>query len=276
MPKHATLGRIGVHGFVNDKGAYITIDAPGASVTEAIGVNNRGEVLGQYSDNGLTVHGFLEHDGTYTTIGAPDAVVGVNGYGTLVTDINARGQVSGTYFDTGFSAHGFVYDDGSYATINPPGGSGTFGTSATGINDQGDVVGNYGDTIGGHGYIDERGTYTTIDPPGFGGVIGVSNQGEVIGIYFTNADGVSISHGFIAGATGTPAGTTVVTLRDLLASQTSQISMNDLVRGDAVGSISAQGSVPSSLRQAPRPEYYTRKSRYNHTGNADRRPMSRT
>jgi hypothetical protein len=40
-----------VHGFLDDKGSFTTIDAPGASVTRIAGINDAGVIVGN-SDNG--------------------------------------------------------------------------------------------------------------------------------------------------------------------------------------------------------------------------------
>jgi hypothetical protein len=47
------------HGFLLDKrGSFTTIDVPGASSTQPLGINPRGDISGMYSAGGIT-HGFL-------------------------------------------------------------------------------------------------------------------------------------------------------------------------------------------------------------------------
>jgi uncharacterized membrane protein len=83
------------HGFRLRKGAFTTIDPPGAidvdgtpgfQATAPLGINNRGQVVGQYADaHGL--HAYLLDKGRYKTIdprGVP---------GTTATDINDRGEI---------------------------------------------------------------------------------------------------------------------------------------------------------------------------------------
>jgi uncharacterized membrane protein len=83
------------HGFRLRKGAVTTIDPPGAvdiegtpgfQATAPLGINNRGQVVGQYADaQGL--HAYLLDKGRYKTIdprGVP---------GTVAADINDRGQI---------------------------------------------------------------------------------------------------------------------------------------------------------------------------------------
>jgi hypothetical protein len=47
----------GYHGFIDDKGTFTTIDAPGASYTDIAAINAGGEVAGYYDDS-TGVHGF--------------------------------------------------------------------------------------------------------------------------------------------------------------------------------------------------------------------------
>jgi hypothetical protein len=88
------------HGFVRDKkGAFSTIDHPDAASgivngkpagTVLFGLNNRGQIVGQYVDTDLRCHGLLLSSGTLTTIDDPDALSQ-----TGSSDINDRGQVVG-------------------------------------------------------------------------------------------------------------------------------------------------------------------------------------
>src|SRR5260370_5667135 len=53
-------------GFAHDHG-FTTIDVPGASFTEAFGINPEGNIVGHYS-NATGLHGFLLSEGAITTI----------------------------------------------------------------------------------------------------------------------------------------------------------------------------------------------------------------
>ncbi len=91
------------HGFLEFGGSFTTIDVPGASDTEALGINNAGQVVGSgyYGDAGD--HGFLESAGSFTTIDVPGAS-DTEAYG-----INDAGQVVGYYYeDASGQSHGFL------------------------------------------------------------------------------------------------------------------------------------------------------------------------
>jgi probable HAF family extracellular repeat protein len=71
------VGAFAIHGFLYRGGTFTTIDVPGAFSTDADGINNAGQIVGNYRDAAGT-HGFLYHDGSFTTIDVPGAVT-VNG-----------------------------------------------------------------------------------------------------------------------------------------------------------------------------------------------------
>ena len=49
-----------IHGFFRDRnGRYVLLDFPGATLTEAIGFNNDGQVVGDYRDSSGRFHVFL-------------------------------------------------------------------------------------------------------------------------------------------------------------------------------------------------------------------------
>ena len=124
---------------------FTPIDFPGATRNFALGINNAGQIVGQYGDGGPR-HGFLRDvDGSYTTIDVPGSPY------TEANGINDAGQIVGYYFVDATGGHVFLLDvDGSYTTLDVPGAIRS--TSAGGINDAGQIVGNYRDA-------DAAGTY---------------------------------------------------------------------------------------------------------------------
>jgi probable HAF family extracellular repeat protein len=89
-----------IHGFLLSNGNYTTLDPLGSTFTEAWGINDLGQVVGQYSSGGIT-HGFLLSDGVYTTLDVPGST------STVAYGINDLGQISGTYQDA-HGSHAFL------------------------------------------------------------------------------------------------------------------------------------------------------------------------
>ena len=95
--------------------SFTTIDVPGASSTEAIGINRQGDIVGLYVSGGVQ-HGFLLSDDRFTTIDVPGANL------TQPTGINSRGDIVGFYVSDGVT-HGFLLSDDGFTTIDVPGAS---------------------------------------------------------------------------------------------------------------------------------------------------------
>jgi hypothetical protein len=133
-------------GFLLDRGRYVTVDVP-ADLKETapeglgpIGINDRGEIVGSYTDNRGMVHGFLLQSRgrftRFTNIDVPGAL------GTQAEKINNRGQIVGKYGDDeedvqNNTLRGFLYDRGRFIPIDFPGAQQTL---AHGINDRGQVA----------------------------------------------------------------------------------------------------------------------------------------
>ena len=125
--------------FVRDKrGRFTTIDVPGAQGTEPHRSNNRGQIVGLYSDdtpivnNSARPRGFLLDRGELTALDVPGAVL------TSPNGINDGGQVVGEYTRRGGMVHGFLWDKGRLMTFDGPDGT---GASFYDINDRGQILG---------------------------------------------------------------------------------------------------------------------------------------
>jgi uncharacterized membrane protein len=127
------------NGFLLGGGTYSTVNFPGGVGTHANGINNAGNIVGQYKDtSGGPHHGFLDGGGSFTTIdvaGASD---------TFASAINTSGDIVGAYAISG-SVFGFLDKGGNFSTIAFPGAT---GTEVYGINDHDDIVGVYKDQNG--------------------------------------------------------------------------------------------------------------------------------
>lgn len=118
-------------GFVRDRNGHMTIlNFPGADGTIALGINDAGDVVGQYWGNdfgqGLQrFHGFVWRNGEYATIDAsfPEAMA------TILSGINNAGQIIGTYLHHRPGSSdindydgeiAFFYDNGNFTELNFP------------------------------------------------------------------------------------------------------------------------------------------------------------
>lgn len=171
------------HSFVRRPSGKITVlpdAAPGAVVTEATAINNRGTIVGFYVDADGQRHGFILSKSIYTTYDYPGAVR------TILTGINDHGQIVGLWIDAAGQRHGFLLDDGIITPIEVPGAG---QTSPKGINNRGQVVGFYGDAgvfFGlGHGFLLQDGVYTTLDFPGATdtALLRINDKGVIVGSY---------------------------------------------------------------------------------------------
>ena len=80
--------RFGGGGFLLSAGVYTTIAVPGAFTTHISGINDAGQIVGQYATDPDTTFGFLLSAGVYTTIAVPGAgstgACGINDAGQIV------------------------------------------------------------------------------------------------------------------------------------------------------------------------------------------------
>ena len=181
------------HGFRRDaRGRFTRIDVPGAKGTNATKINNRGQIVGVYSDTSpdlgdrpdsdptaptFKLRGFLlDRHGRFTRLDFPGS------RSSQARSINDRGQVVGEYQDTAGSYHGYVWERGRFRTIDAPGAA---GTSLFDSNDCGQLLGirlQLDGTI--RGFLLDRGRFTTFD--GSGGpvtyAVGINEAGQIVGL----------------------------------------------------------------------------------------------
>lgn len=193
--------------------SYKSVDFPKVPEQAAFGVNDAGQIVGQYLDSFGLYHGWELSGGKFSTIDVPFAgatATGANG-------INDSGEIAGGYDGSGVTQYGFTLIGGTYTSFAYPGAVATYAWS---LNNHGDIVGYWVDASGEfHGFVLSGGTYTSLDPPGSVWTVptGINDAGDVVGGYCTtsecieNLDGVQ---GFlwsggvfttftIPGATGT-------------------------------------------------------------------------
>lgn len=94
----------GTHGFLDVNGKFTTIDAPGASQTEILGLNNNGIAVGE-DVVGTVTHGLIYNikTGVFTQVDAPNA----DGF-TLFNGVNDKGDIVGFYTDAAGNTNGLL------------------------------------------------------------------------------------------------------------------------------------------------------------------------
>lgn len=181
----------GVHGFIweGDSSCFDIVAPEGPSFTEALGVNDDGQVVGFYIDAAGNFQGFSHLSGKYTTISCPGwtstRAYGINDAGVIVGDVS--NSTSGP-----FTA--FVYKAGKCSTFNFAKGD---PTSAKGINKSGQITGWYTNSKGTHGFVKTDNSLHTLNYPKATGTLAfhINDKGQVAGWYEVTSGAVS---GFVA------------------------------------------------------------------------------
>ncbi|MEM7351593.1 MAG: hypothetical protein AAF657_12430 [Acidobacteriota bacterium] len=188
----SALRASGSDGFELDGATYTWVEFPGADQTVIRGVNNAGDVVGEYENPGGERRGFARFDGSFVTIDVPLAT------STRARGINDQGEIVGTWNDDSDMRHGFVRESsGIFTTFDFPGAVETlFGD----INDTGEIVGTYFDAAGTpHGFLVTAPLvqFLPFDVPGSVGTVatGINEAGAVTGEWI---DAAGIRRGFLA------------------------------------------------------------------------------
>ncbi len=171
-------------GFLMQGDVFTTLNFPGATYTEAWGVNNAGQIVGEYS-TGVGVHAFLYQSGTYTDVTVTGASY------TQLRGINNFGDMVGR-FASSFD-QGLLIRNGTYIVLNAPG---AMATNANGLNDLGRIVGYEQFPTATIGFEYYRGSYQKIAIPGDTNfqALGINNNLDIVGQY---TDSQNVTHGFL-------------------------------------------------------------------------------
>lgn len=181
--------RSGLLGFLHRGTEFLTLHVSGSNLTEAVGLNDHDEVVGDYRDaQGFHAFLFRAQTGIYTRVDPP--FPSVSGYGA--TGINNAGVIVG-----GFDEHGYLDDHGAFTQIDVPGA--TF-TLPRGINNVGVIAGIYCNAEACHGFTLDNGHFMTVDVPGamLTDIFAINDQGQLVGRWYDGDQ--ARSHGFL----GTP------------------------------------------------------------------------
>lgn len=142
----ATVGTLNSQqGFLlHPDGAFSIISVPGSTFTDAMGINNVGQIVGRFRDAGFAEHGFLYSGGIFSPISVPGSLW------TNASGINTAGDIVGSFHD-GTTIRGFHYSNSLFSIIDPESSVLTY---ASGINDAGHIVGTFYSPTGGyHGFV---------------------------------------------------------------------------------------------------------------------------
>jgi probable HAF family extracellular repeat protein len=137
---------------------FTKIDVPDSGLTEARGINARGDIVGGYEDAEHVRHGFLLRNGVFSSIDVPGASSTLG-----ARSINARGDIVGNFEGTDGVQHGYLLRDGQFTQIDYPGAS---GSALLGINNAGDVTGTHFDNEeSGSGFLLKDGVFQDVQVP---------------------------------------------------------------------------------------------------------------
>jgi uncharacterized membrane protein len=169
-----------VHGFLWERGRFKKFDIPGAITTAPYEINNRGQIVGNYTDADGAQHGFVLRRGVVTTIDHSSATDAPDMTGTRVVGIDDRGRLVGSYGDDAGTIRAWKWEDGDFTTIHPPG---ALLSEASEINNRGRIVARYLDaTPKLRSFLLDRGRLTRIDAPDRcdTAALGLNDRGQIL------------------------------------------------------------------------------------------------
>jgi probable HAF family extracellular repeat protein len=168
--------------FLYAKGKFKDIAPAGSMGSQALGINDHGDVNGNFADSKGS-HGFLLKGGAYITLDVPGAQA------TLGGGINNAGLMTEVWLDSNFNSESSLYNGKKYTKINVPGEP---NSDAAAINNLGDIVYSWEgatDTYG--GALRHGGKLYKFHVPGgdrtFG--YGINDHNVIVGAY-TDDNGV--------------------------------------------------------------------------------------
>jgi probable HAF family extracellular repeat protein len=195
---------------------FTKITLPGGSAGIALGINNRDQIVGNYTDSAGNIHGFLYTGGQFTNIDPPGFTGGlptaINNSGQVLVNegninfiyshgaftltnalgfadgLNDHDQIAGQACDaTGKNCISYVDTHGSITNIAL---LTSLGLPPNAINDSGQIVGQEDN----HGFLYSHGVLTSIEAPGasaFTFPFGINNRGQITGGFCCDATGYS-------------------------------------------------------------------------------------
>ena len=153
---------------------------PGSSFTQALGVSNDDDVVGQFTDANGATHGFLYKDDHFEQIDVQGAT------STTINGINNSADTVGFYIDHFGTNNGFFKEEGKpFQIVDLPG---TTFNQLLGINNKDQAAGYFQDTASPaplqHAYIHEKnGDFRVLGnlPMPSSQATGINDRGDVVG-----------------------------------------------------------------------------------------------
>lgn len=183
------------HGDGSTAYTYQTLDYPGASLTIFWGINDFGDLAGEYSVAGGASHAMVYRHGRFAPLD-PDTL---GDYFSAAGGPDDLGNTYGAYADASGLQHGFTIRRGRFETVDFPG---HLNSNVDGVSLFGAILGVYWDADGiYHGMLhlhrhdipinvaDARDTYP----------LGINGTGEVVGYWDVNP---LVTHGFYRSVSG--------------------------------------------------------------------------
>ncbi|HEY0230467.1 MAG TPA: hypothetical protein VGC55_04365 [Dokdonella sp.] len=159
---------------------YQTLDYPGASSTIIWGLNDFGELAGQYSMNGLPSHAMAYRNGRFESLD-PDGLF--DDRTSAAGGPTEFGMLFGAYTDPSQRQHGFLLHGSQVETVDFPG---HLNANVDGVSPFGAIAGVYWDADGVfHGMLRRYGHDTPIDVAGARDTypLGINADGEIVGYW---------------------------------------------------------------------------------------------
>jgi hypothetical protein len=167
-------------GFVYSAGKFTTINFPKSSGTQAIGINDSGDVVGLYVDSAGVQHGYVKKGTKYTSIDVSGDTT------TEAWGINNKGQIAVFAINSAGGYDSFIYNGKTFKKVSDP-NAGTTGTIIRSVNNKGDAAGAYFDSSGSEvGFLLHGGTYYDVKDPNANNNTrpdGVNDKLEIVGRY---------------------------------------------------------------------------------------------
>ncbi len=131
-------GATGQKAYSQTGGAFTSLDGllPSNHNSQAVGINNAGNVVGFYMPTTTTSIGFLDIGGVITTLDPFSSTF------TQALGIDNNGVIVGIYRDGSGNQYGYIDNGGTYTSIDP---FGSTNVTVSGLNDLGQIVGFYRD-----------------------------------------------------------------------------------------------------------------------------------